>query len=256
MNVSVDFSRSGYIVQYPKHNNRYGVYAMDPLHQNRQILKKKIAVRLFIVPLIYAVLLFLPAGTFDYWQAYVYFAAIMGPMFFVVRYFLKHDPEFLEHRMNMKEKEREQKKIVSVSAVLYVIGFLLPGVDRRYGWSDVPVPIVIAADVLVMASYIFIIYVFTVNRYASRVIQIQKDQTVISTGPYGIVRHPMYSGTIVMFLSTPLALGSYWALIPFVMVLFTFVLRILNEEKVLSEQLAGYREYCTKVRYRLVPFVW
>jgi len=229
---------------------------MEGVSPDRTALRKKIAVRLFMVPLIYAVLLFLPAGTFDYWQVYVYFAVLLGPMFFVVRYFLKNDPEFLEHRMNMREKEREQKTIVSASAVLYVIGFLLPGFDRRYGWSDIPVPIVIVADILVMASYIFIVYVFKENRYASRVIEIQKEQTVISTGPYGVVRHPMYSGTIVMFLSTPVALGSYWALIPFAMVMAALVFRILNEEKVLSEQLAGYKEYCEKVRYRLVPYVW
>lgn len=229
---------------------------METLSKDRTTLKRKIAVRLLIVPLIYAILLFIPAGTFDFWQVYVYFVAIMGPMFFVVWYFLKNDPDFLEHRMNMKEKEWEQKKIVSFTTVLYVIGFLLPGFDRRYGWSDVPVPVVIAADVLVMAGYIFIIFVFKENRYASRVIEIQKEQTVISTGPYGIVRHPMYFGIIVMFLFTPVALGSFWALIPFAMAMAAIVLRILNEEKVLSEQLAGYKEYCTKVRYRLIPSIW
>jgi protein-S-isoprenylcysteine O-methyltransferase Ste14 len=156
----------------------------------------------------------------------------------------------------MKEKEREQKKIISLSAIAYLVGFLLPGLDRRFDWSEIPTAIVLAADVLVMTSYIFVVYVFKHNRYASRVIEVQKNQTVISTGPYSIVRHPMYSGMFIMFFSTPIALGSYWAVIPFALMPLTFFFRILNEEKVLSEQLPGYKEYCEKVRYRLIPYVW
>lgn len=219
-------------------------------------LKKKLIVRFIVLPVLLCSILLIPAGTFDFWQVYVYFGILMGLLFFVIRYFLKNDPEFLEHRMMMKEQEREQRKIVSISSILYLIGFLLPGFDRRFGWSEIPVFIVIAADMFVAASYIFIIYVFRANRYASRVIEIQKDQTVISTGPYAIVRHPMYLGLIVLLLATPFALGSYWAMIPFALVPITLVYRILNEESVLSEQLIGYKEYCSTVRYRLIPYVW
>ena len=229
---------------------------MEPQSIDLQSLKKKLAVRFFLLPLFFFLFLLLPAGTFDFWQLYLYVAVLMGPMIFVVLYFLKNDPEFLVHRLTMKEKERVQKKIISLSAIAYLVGFLLPGLDRRFGWSEIPTAIVLAADVLVMTSYIFVVYVFKHNRYASRVIEVQKNQTVISTGPYSIVRHPMYSGMFIMFFSTPIALGSYWAVIPFALMPLTFFFRILNEEKVLSEQLPGYKEYCEKVRYRLIPYVW
>ena len=229
---------------------------MEPQSIDLRSLQKKLAVRFFLLLLFFSLFLLLPAGTFYFWQLYVYLAVLMGPLIFVVRYFLKNDPEFLVHRMTMKEKEREQKKIISLSAIAYLIGFLLPGLDRRFGWSDIPTAIVLAADLLVMASYIFIVYVFKQNRYASRVIEVQKDQKVISTGPYSIVRHPMYSGMFIMFFSTPIALGSYWAVIPFALMPVTIFFRILNEEKVLSEQLPGYKEYCEKVRYRLIPYIW
>ena len=229
---------------------------MEPQSIDLQSLKKKLAVRFFLLPLFFFLFLLLPAGTFDFWQLYLYVAVLMGPMIFVVRYFLKNDPEFLVHRLTMKEKERVQKKIISLSAIAYLVGFLLPGLDRRFGWSEIPTAIVLAADVLVMTSYIFVVYVFKHNRYASRVIEVQKNQTVISTGPYSIVRHPMYSGMFIMFFSTPIALGSYWAVIPFALMPLTFFFRILNEEKVLSEQLPGYKEYCEKVRYRLIPYIW
>ena len=229
---------------------------MEPQSIDLQSLKKKLAVRFFLLPLFFFLFLLLPAGTFDFWQLYLYVAVLMGPMIFVVRYFLKNDPEFLVHRLTMKEKERVQKKIISLSAIAYLVGFLLPGLDRRFDWSEIPTAIVLAADVLVMTSYIFVVYVFKHNRYASRVIEVQKNQTVISTGPYSIVRHPMYSGMFIMFFSTPIALGSYWAVIPFALMPLTFFFRILNEEKVLSEQLPGYKEYCEKVRYRLIPYVW
>lgn len=229
---------------------------MEPQSIDLQSLKKKIAVRFFLLPLFFSLFILLPAGTFDFWQPYVYFAVLMGPLIYVVRYFLKNDPEFLVHRLTMKEKEQEQKKIISLSVIPYLVGFLLPGLDRRFGWSEIPTAIVLAADVLVMASYFFIVYVFKQNRYASRVIEVQKEQKVISTGPYSIVRHPMYSGMFVMIFSTPIALGSYWAVIPFALMPVTFFFRIQNEEKVLSEQLTGYKEYCEKVRYRLIPYIW
>lgn len=219
-------------------------------------LIKKLAVRFTLLPLILIGLIIAPAGTLAFWQAYVYGAVIMIPMAFVVFYFLRNDPEFLQHRLKVREAEKTQKWITAVGSFAYVAGFLLPGFDRRFGWSQVPTAAVLAADVLVLLGYLFIVYVFRINRYASRVIEIQQGQKVITIGPYAVVRHPMYVGVIVMMLSTPIALGSYWAFVPFSLVPLTFIVRIRNEEKVLSEQLPGYKEYCAHTRFRLLPYVW
>jgi len=200
--------------------------------------------------------LFLPAGTLDYWEAWVYMAILLIPAFFVILYFLKFDPEFMERRMQFREKEAKQKKIISLASILFVIGFILPGLDHRFGWSNVPFEIVIVADLLVFLGYMFVILVFRENRYASRTIQVEKGQKVISTGPYSIIRHPMYLGTIIMYLSTPIALGSYWALLPFLAMPLILRDRILNEEEVLLRELPGYKEYCKKTRYRLIPYIW
>jgi len=221
-----------------------------------KVLKKKIAIRFALLPLFIGILILLPAGTFNFWQVYIYFAILLGPMIFVIFYFLKKNPKFLERRMKMKEQETQQKKIVFLTTSTFLLGFILPGFDHRFGWSDIPTVIVIIADILILLSYILIIYVFKENSYASRVIEIDKDQKVISSGPYSIVRHPMYLGILVMFLSTPIALGSYWAIIPLAMLPVSLVFRIFNEEKVLSEQLPGYKEYCKKVRFRMIPFIW
>ncbi|MFA6456728.1 MAG: isoprenylcysteine carboxylmethyltransferase family protein [Bacteroidota bacterium] len=219
-------------------------------------LKKKIAVRFIAVPIFFCVVLLIPAGTLYYWQLYLYAAVCLIPMIVTVRYFLKNDPAFLERRMKMREQVREQKRIVSSGAVFYVIGFLVPGFDIRFGWSNIPAVLVLLADVVVLISYLFIIYVFYSNRYASRIIQVEQEQSVISSGPYKIIRHPMYLGAIVMYLATPVALGSYWGLIPFAIVPVMMVFRIRNEEKILREQLSGYTEYCSTVRYRLIPYLW
>ncbi|OHD11376.1 MAG: S-isoprenylcysteine methyltransferase [Spirochaetes bacterium GWD1_27_9] len=219
-------------------------------------LKIKIIIRLALLPLFIGVVILLPAGTFNFWHVYVYFGVLFIPMIFVIFYFLKKDPKFLERRMKIKEQQKQQKKIIFFSTFIYLLGFILPGFDYRFGWSNIPIIVVITADIIVFFSYIFIIYVFKVNSYASRVIEVDKDQTVISTGPYSIIRHPMYLGVIVMYLATPIALGSYWAIIPFALLPIFLVQRILNEEKILSEQLVGYKEYCKKVKFRIIPFIW
>jgi len=222
----------------------------------KDTLKRKIAMRFALLSLCLGLLILLPAGTFNFWQAYVYFAVLVGPMIFVELYFMKKDPEFLERRMKMKEKESEQKIIIFASRIIFLIGFLVSGFDHRFGWSNTPVIMVIIADMLVLASAIFIFYVFKENSYASRVIEVQKNQTVISTGPYSIVRHPMYLGSLIIFLATPIALGSYWAIIPFTGVPISLIFRIINEEKILSKQLVGYKDYCNKVKFRIIPFLW
>jgi protein-S-isoprenylcysteine O-methyltransferase Ste14 len=130
------------------------------------------------------------------------------------------------------------------------------GFDKRFGWSDIPVSIVILADIFVLLGYILVFFVFKQNSYASRVVEVEQSQKVVSTGLYGYVRHPMYFGILIMYIPTPIALGSYWGLIPMVTIPFALVLRILNEEKVLRNELPGYKEYCQRTRYRLIPFVW
>lgn len=219
-------------------------------------LKTKIAIRFSSIPLFIGLLVLLPAGTFRFWHVYAYFAVLVIPMIFVIFYFLKKNPSFLERRSRMKEKQAQQKPVVWISTIIFLIGFMLPGFDYRFGWSNVKTFIVIVADIIVLSGYMIIIFVFKENSYASRIIEVSKNQKVISTGPYRIVRHPMYLGVLIMFLATPFALGSYWAIIPFTALPVIFVMRILNEEKLLSEQLPGYKEYCTKIRFRLIPFIW
>jgi protein-S-isoprenylcysteine O-methyltransferase Ste14 len=203
-----------------------------------------------------AIVLFFPAGTPDFWQAWLYLAVVLAPALLVIMYFSIRDPEFLERRFQTKEKEAEQEGIVRFGALVFIIGFIIPGLDRRFGWTFVPAEVTIAADVLVFLSYAFIFLVFRANSYAGRTIRVEKGQKVVSTGPYAIVRHPMYLGSLVMYLATPLALGSYAAVPAFLLCIPMFVLRILNEEKVLRRELPGYSEYCKKTVYRLIPFIW
>jgi protein-S-isoprenylcysteine O-methyltransferase Ste14 len=223
---------------------------------SRNQLIKMVAARLLIdIPVLIA-FFFLPAGTFDYWQARVYIAVLLIPMLFVMRYLLKNDPALLERRMKSREKETEQKRIVALSSVLFVIAFLLPGFDRRFGWSHTPVWLIITADLLVLVGYAIFILVIRENSYASRVIEVTEGQKVISSGPYAWVRHPMYAGILLLYIFSPLALGSYWAVIPMIFNLPIFVARIWNEESVLTRELPGYTEYLQKVRYRLIPGIW
>jgi len=219
-------------------------------------LNKVVFSRILMIIPGFTIIFFLPAGTFNYWQAWIYMAILLIPMMFVMRYFLKNNPKFLERRMRMREKESAQKKIIKFSTVFFLLAFILPGFDKRWGWSSVPLVVIIIADMLVFLSYLFIIRVFRENSFASRIIEVEKEQKVISSGPYAIVRHPMYTGVVVMYSASPLALGSWWAMIPAIMIIPVLVARILNEEKVLSKGLPGYTEYIQKVHWRLLPGIW
>lgn len=223
---------------------------------NRKKLMGKIAFRFSLLPLFMAALILLPAGTLDYWQLYLYCGVLFLPMFFVLQYFWRRNPEFLERRMKSKENIGTQRKLIGASIPLFVIGFILCGLDQRFGWSRVPVSIVLAADIVVFAAYALIFLVFRANSYASRVVEVSTEQKVISTGPYAIVRHPMYVGVLLLYLATPVALASYWALIPFVLFIGILIARIRSEERELSEKLPGYSEYCARVKYRLLPYLW
>ena len=210
---------------------------------------------LLAVPALWAIL-FVPAGTLAYWEAWLYLAILLLPMFFVFRYLLKHDPQLLERRMQMREREVAQRRIITLSYLYFLVAFTLPGFDRRWGWSDVPPLVVIAADLVVMLGYGMFVLVLRENQYAARTIQVEQGQRVISSGPYALVRHPMYLGVTLMYLASPLALGSYWALLPALLIVPILVARIINEEKVLERDLDGYREYKQITRYRLLPGVW
>jgi len=219
-------------------------------------LKKKMVILVILAFAILCLFFFISAGTIMYWQAWVYIALLFIPMSFLLVYLLKHAPELLVRRMKMKEKEIYQKRIIKISWVFFAAAFIIPGLDVRYGWSQVPLWIIIIADMFVLAGYLMVAVVLIYNKYASRIIEVAKDQKVISTGPYAIIRHPMYTGVIIMYTASPLALGSYWALLPALITPIIIIFRIFNEEKILKRDLEGYTEYTHKVRYRLIPGVW
>lgn len=219
-------------------------------------LKRLTYLRFFAGIPVLGLFFFLPAGTLNYWEAWLYLVVLFTPIFFVMQYLLKNDPALLERRMRMREQAGEQGLIIKLSFVYFLVTFLLPGFDKRFGWSDVPVWLVLVADLIVLASYIVVILVFRENSYASRTVEVDEDQKVIDTGPYSVVRHPMYSGLTALYVISPLALGSYWALIPALLIVPIIVARIVSEEKILAEELPGYTEYQKKVKYRLLPGVW
>jgi protein-S-isoprenylcysteine O-methyltransferase Ste14 len=181
---------------------------------------------------------------------------LVVPMIFIVRYLYKYDPELLKRRLRMRERQKTQKLIQAVLRPFFLLAYIIPGFDYRLHWSNVPLTIIIISEVLVLLSYLFIGQVFRTNSYASRIVEVEKGQKVITTGPYAIVRHPMYFGVFVMYVFSPLALGSYWALIPALLIVPILFIRIRGEEKELLENLEGYKEYVIKTKYRLVPGIW
>lgn len=201
-------------------------------------------------------LLFLPAGTLRYWNAWLFSALMFLPMLMVgILLFLKA-PELLEKRLNTREQEGTQKAVVALSALIFCLGFVLAGLDFRFGWSHMPTWLVAAAAVLQLVSYGLYAEVMRENAYLSRTVEIQKDQKVIDTGLYGVVRHPMYLAVTLLFLTIPLVLGSWPCFVLFLCTPALLVLRIRNEEQVLERGLPGYAEYRQRVRWRLIPFIW
>ncbi|MCR4399604.1 MAG: isoprenylcysteine carboxylmethyltransferase family protein [Syntrophomonadaceae bacterium] len=215
--------------------------------------------RAYLVPVfIMAVLwllLFLPAGSLRYWAGWVWWTQIGAMTLFITAYFLRRDPRLLARRMQVKEQE-PLPAVIRVASQLSMLTFVVPGFDFRWHWSAVPAAAIVAANVVVFAGYLFIFLVFRENSYAATVIRVEEEQPVISTGPYAIVRHPMYLGLLLVMLFTPLALGSYWALLFALLVIPTLVSRIRKEEEVLRRELPGYAAYCARTRYRLLPLVW
>ena len=201
-------------------------------------------------------MLFLPAWTLNYPGAWLFLGRLFIPMLVMGVVMLCKAPALLEKRLDGKEKEKAQRGIVALSGLIFPLGFVLSSLDFRFSWSHVPLGLTVTASVLFLTGYGLYAEVMRENAYLSRTIEVQENQTVIDTGLYGIVRHPMYLATLLMFLPLPLILGSFWGLVPFSLYPVIIVLRILNEEKVLTEGLAGYEEYKHKIKYRLIPYLW
>ena len=201
-------------------------------------------------------LLFLPAGTMQYWNGWLFCAVLFVPVVIMgVVLFLKA-PDLLRKRLQEKEEQAEQKSVVALSGLMFVGGFVLAGLDFRFGWSGMPDWIVYTAAVLFVVGYGLFAEVMRENAYLSRTVEVQENQVVVDTGLYGLVRHPMYSATVLMFLAMPVILGSCVSFVVFLVYPFLIAKRIRNEEQVLEEGLQGYAEYKEKVKYRMVPFIW
>lgn len=205
---------------------------------------------------IMALLLFLPAGTWHYWHACLLLALLFVPMVCMGIGMLIFSPELLSKRLNNKEKEQTQKHVVALSGLMFIAGFMLCGFDYRFVWSQVPVWVVVVASLLFLLGYMLYAEVLRENAYLSRTIEVQDDQQLIDKGLYSIVRHPMYTATLLMFLSMPLVLGSWWALLIFSIYPILIIKRIQNEEQVLAKGLKGYVDYQQRVRWRLIPWIW
>jgi protein-S-isoprenylcysteine O-methyltransferase Ste14 len=223
---------------------------------SRTALATMTAARFLAAVIFIGCMLFLPAGTLDYREAWVYMGLLFIPVATVGVVLLIKDPELLARRMRTREREAPQRKVIVSSSLLLLAVILIPGFDRRYAWSTVPLSLVWLADILILLGYLLFVLTIRENRFASRVVEVQDNQVVISSGPYALVRHPMYLAVSVIFTLTPLALGSFWALIPALLLPVVLAARIGNEEQLLRRDLPGYAEYCQKVKYRLVPFIW
>lgn len=201
-------------------------------------------------------LLFLPAGTVHYWNAWLLLAILFLPMLVVGIVLMRKAPDLLRKRLNTKETESDQITVIIGSSAMFVSGFILAGLDFRFGWLPLPRWVSIAAAVVFLIAYALYVEVLRENAYLSRTVEIQENQKVIDTGLYGIVRHPLYSVTLLLFLSIPLVLGSLISLVVFLFYPILIAKRIRNEEQVLEDGLAGYSEYKTRVKYRMIPFLW
>ncbi len=201
-------------------------------------------------------LIFLPAGSMKFLNGWIFIALLFVPMLILGIVMFIKSPELLKSRLDAKEKEKTQKSVVAFSAIIFLLGFIVAGLDFRFGLSDVPLIVVIISSVVLLVSYALYAEVMRENEYLSRTIKVVDNQKVVDTGFYRIVRHPMYAVTLLLFLSIPLVLGSWWSFLCFLLYIPVIVVRIINEEKILEEQLEGYKEYKTRIKYRLIPFVW
>ena len=222
-------------------------------------LAAKALLSVVLLAVVMGLILFVTAGTVDYWQAWVYLLNLTILSFLTTIYLIKNDPELLQRRMRggpTAEKRAAQRVIMLFTSLAFIGLLFVPALDRRFGWSSVPFYVVVAGDVLVVIGYCFILLVFRENTYTSATIEVAANQKVIDTGPYALVRHPMYASALLYLLGTPLALGSYWGLLSFVSLIPLLIWRLIDEEQVLARELEGYAQYQQRVRFRLVPRVW
>ena len=217
----------------------------------RQAIGKYLGVLLLV-----GLLLFLPAGTFAYWQAWLLLAVLFVPMFIAGLVMLRRSPELLRKRLNAREEQTEQKSVLLLSSLMFLAAFLLAGLGRRFRWSLLPPAVSWAAAVIFLLAYALYAEVLRENVYLSRTVEVQEGQKVIDTGLYGLVRHPMYTSTVFLFLSMPLILGSLLSFAVMVLYIPIIVKRIRNEEAVLEQGLPGYADYMRRVQYRLIPHLW
>jgi len=206
--------------------------------------------------LLVGLLVFLPAGTINFLNGWILMGILFIPMFIVGIVMMFKNPDLLAKRLYAKEKRGEQTLVVKLSGLMFLVGFIVAGLDYRFKWFQLPISVVITAAIVFLVAYLLYAEVMRENTYLSRTIEVQKNQKVIDTGLYGIIRHPMYSATLLLFLAIPLILGSLFSFAVFLCYPFLIVKRITDEEKLLEQELHGYKEYKLKVKYRLIPFIW
>lgn len=201
-------------------------------------------------------LIFWPAGTIEFFYGWLFMGVLFVPMFLAGIVMMIKSPDLLKKRLNAKEKENEQKQVVALSGLMFIVGFIVAGFNYKYSWIIMPKPVVIISTIIFLVGYALYAEVLKENQYLSRTIEVQENQKVIDIGLYGIVRHPMYMATILLFLAMPLVLGSIISFIIFLVYPFIIAKRIKNEEEVLEKELDGYIEYKKKVKYKMIPFIW
>ncbi len=222
-------------------------------------IKEQAIIGLVALAVLLWLALFLPVWSLNYWQAWIYWVVFLVCVTAISLYFMKKDLDLIASRLKTgpnAEKEKSQKLANSLISIFFLLLILIPPFDHRFQWSNVPPHLVLAGDVFVVIGLLIVFLVFKENSFTSATIEVTKEQKVISTGPYGVVRHPMYAGALLMLFFTPLALGSFWGLLAFIPMFLVIALRIVEEEKFLTINLPRYAEYCNKVRFRLIPFVW
>jgi len=229
------------------------------MDERQRALIRRAWPRQTLFTLLYAALLFRAAGTLEYWQGWLFLIAFIGSSIALGFYFVQHDPALAERRMRAgpaAEREQSQKIIIALIMIGFLLLSILPALDYRWHWSTVPAWLAVLANIGIVASFVIFFWVMKQNSYAAAAIRVEAGQPVICTGLYGVVRHPMYSGALLLMICMPPALGSYWSLLLLIPMAAILAWRLLDEEKVLRRDLPGYTEYCQQVRYRLIPYVW
>ena len=229
------------------------------MDERQRTLFRRAWPRQAVFTLLYAALLFRTAGTLEYWQGWLFLVAFVGSSIALGFYFVKHDPALVERRMTAgpaAETEPAQKIIIALIMVGFLLLSILPALDYRWHWSTVPAWLAILANIGIVASFVIFFWVMKQNSYAAATVRVEAGQPIISTGLYGVVRHPMYSGALLLMICMPPALGSYWGFLLLIPLVVVLAWRLLDEERVLARDLPGYADYCRQVRYRLIPYVW